>query len=247
MAGFFKKLLKKAQKKVRKEPPRCGAVVPAAGSASRMEGVDKLRAELGGMPVLARTLTALEQCPYIDEIVVVTREEHIGWVAELGKVYGISKLKSVVRGGADRAQSVELGLRALSEDVELAAVHDGARPFVSQRVLEEVILAARRDGAAVPAVAVKDTVKEAEDGIVVQTLDRSRLWAVQTPQVINADLLRGALQYCRQEGIAVTDDCSAVEALGKEVTLTRGEYENIKVTTPIDLVFGEAILSCQQH
>lgn len=243
MAGFLNKLLKKAQK----QPPRCGAVVPAAGSASRMEGVNKLRAELGGVPVLARTLTALEQCPLIHEIVVVTREEEFGWVAELGRAHGITKLKSVVRGGADRAESVELGLHALSEDVELAAVHDGARPFVSQRVLEEVILAARRDGAAVPAVAVKDTVKEAEDGIVVQTLDRSRLWAVQTPQVINADLLRGALQYCRQEGITVTDDCSAVEALGKEVTLTRGEYENIKITTPIDLAFGEAILSCQQH
>lgn len=243
MAGFLKKLLKKAQK----QPPRCGAVVPAAGSASRMEGVDKLRAELGGVPVLARTLTALEQCPLIDEIVVVTREEQIGWVAELARSYGISKLNTVVRGGADRAESVELGLKALSEGVELAAVHDGARPFVSPQVLEEVILTARRTGAAVPAVAVKDTIKEAEDGIVVQTLERSRLWAVQTPQVINADLLRGALQYCREEGIAVTDDCSAVEAMGKEVSLTRGEYENIKITTPIDLALGEAILSCQQH
>lgn len=243
MAGFLKKLLKKAQK----QSPRCGAVVPAAGSASRMEGVDKLRAELGGVPVLARTLTALEQCPLIDEIVVVTREEQIGWVAELARSYGISKLNTVVRGGADRAESVELGLKALSEGVELAAVHDGARPFVSPQVLEEVILTARRTGAAVPAVAVKDTIKEAEDGIVVQTLERSRLWAVQTPQVINADLLRGALQYCREEGIAVTDDCSAVEAMGKEVSLTHGEYENIKITTPIDLALGEAILSCQQH
>jgi 2-C-methyl-D-erythritol 4-phosphate cytidylyltransferase len=96
-------------------------------------------------------------------------------------------------------------------------------------------------------VPVKDTIKEAEDGIVKRTLERSRLFAVQTPQVIDADLLRGALQYCREQGIAVTDDCSAVEAMGKEVTLTKGEYENIKITTPIDLAFGEAILSCQQH
>lgn len=243
MAGLFSKLLNK----VKKEPPRCGAVVPAAGSASRMEGVDKLRAELGGVPVLARTLLALEQCPHIHEIVVVTREEQISWVAELGRSHGISKLKTVVRGGADRAQSVELGLRELSPETRLAAVHDGARPFVSQDLLAEVILTASQTGAAVPAVPVKDTVKEAEAGIVVQTLDRSRLWAVQTPQVIDADLLRGALKHCRDEGIAVTDDCSAVELLGKEVTLTHGEYENIKITTPIDLAFGEAILSCQQH
>lgn len=243
MAGLLSRLLNKAEKK----RPRCGAVVPAAGSASRMEGVDKLRAELGGVPVLARSLTALEQCPLIDEIVVVTRQEQIPDVARLCREHGITKLKCVVRGGADRAESVALGLKELSEGTELAAVHDAARPFVSQRVLEEAITTAARTGAAVPAVPVKDTVKEAEDGIVVQTLERSRLWAVQTPQVINADLLRGALKHCQEKGITVTDDCSAVEVLGKEVSLTRGEYENIKITTPIDLAFGEAILSCQQH
>jgi 2-C-methyl-D-erythritol 4-phosphate cytidylyltransferase len=243
MAGLFSKLLNKAKK----PRPRCGAVVPAAGSASRMEGVDKLTAQLGDRPVLARTLGALEACPLIDEIVVVTREEQIPTVAALAKEYGITKVKTVVKGGADRAESVALGLKELSPDIRLAAVHDGARPFVSQEVLEEVITVAGRTGAAVPAVPVKDTIKEAEDGIVTRTLERSRLFAVQTPQVIDADLLRGALQYCREQGIAVTDDCSAVEAMGKEVTLTKGEYENIKITTPIDLAFGEAILSCQQH
>ena len=243
MAGLFSKLLNKAKK----PRPRCGAVVPAAGSARRMEGVDKLTARLGDRPVLARTLGALEACPLIDEIVVVTREEQIPAIGELCRSYGIKKLKCVVRGGADRAESVELGLREISPEAELAAVHDGARPFVSQRLLEEVLTTAARTGAAVPAVPVKDTIKEAEDGIVKRTLERSRLFAVQTPQVIDADLLRGALQYCREQGIAVTDDCSAVEAMGKEVTLTKGSYENIKITTPIDLAFGEAILSCQQH
>lgn len=242
MADFLSKLLKKAAKK----RPYCAAVVPAAGSARRMEGVDKLGAQLGGKPVLARTLEALESCPLIDEIVVVTREEQIPAIGELCRSYGIKKLKCVVRGGADRAESVELGLREISPEAELAAVHDGARPFVSQRLLEEVLTTAARTGAAVPAVPVKDTIKEAEDNLVERTLDRSRLWAVQTPQVIQADVLLGALKHCREKGVSITDDCSAVEAMGMAVTLTRGEYENIKITTPIDLAFGEAILKCQQ-
>lgn len=242
MSGFLDRVLKK----VRRQRPRCAAVVPAAGTASRMQGVDKLGAELGGKPVLARTLEALEACPLIDEIVVVTREELIGDVAALCREYAITKLKCVVRGGRDRSESVELGLREISPESDLAAVHDGARPFVSQRLLSEVITEAARTGAAAPAVPLKDTVKEAEGGVVEQTLERSRLWAVQTPQVIQADLLLCALKHCREQGITITDDCSAVEAMGKAVTLTQGEYENIKITTPIDLAFGEAILSCQQ-
>lgn len=241
MAGLFSRILRK----LRKERPYCAAVVPAAGSASRMEGVDKLRAELGGKPVLARTLEALEQCPLIDEIVVVTREDLISETGSLCRDWNITKVKTVVRGGVDRAQSVALGLAEVSPQTELAAVHDGARPFVSQKVLREVITTAAKTGAAVPAVPVKDTIKVAEDGLVEETLDRSRLYAVQTPQVIQADLLKGALQHCREKGIAVTDDCSAVEALGMRVTLTEGEYENLKITTPIDLALGEAILQCR--
>lgn len=242
MAGFLSKLLKKAAK----PRPYCAAVVPAAGSARRMEGVDKLFAQLGGKPVLLRTLEALEACPLIDEIVVVTREEHIPAVGELCRKGSIRKFRCAIRGGTDRAESVERGLGAISPQTELAAIHDGARPFVSQRLLEEVLTTAARTGAAVPAVPVKDTIKEAEDGIVEQTLDRSRLWAVQTPQVIQADVLIGALKHCREKGITVTDDCSAAETMGMAVTLTKGEYENIKITTPIDLAFGEAILKCQQ-
>jgi 2-C-methyl-D-erythritol 4-phosphate cytidylyltransferase len=118
---------------------------------------------------------------------------------------------------------------------------------VSEKVLEEAITTAARSGAAVPAVPVKDTIKVAKNGAVEGTPDRDTLFAVQTPQVIQADLLRGALQHCREKGIAVTDDCSAVEAIGKQVTLTAGEYENIKITTPIDLALGEAIVKCRQQ
>ena len=243
MAGFLSRFFQKNKG----DHPYCSAVIPAAGTASRMEGIDKMPAELMGKPVLAWTLQALDACPLIDEMIVVTREDLITPVGTLCKEYGISKVKTIVKGGADRAESVALGLREISPEAELAAIHDGARPFVSQKVLEEVLTAAAKNGAAAPAVPVKDTIKKAEKGVVEQTLDRSTLYAVQTPQVFQADFIKGALQHCREKGISITDDCSAAEALGMKVTLTEGSYENIKITTPIDMVMGEAILKCQEQ
>ncbi|MCD7838686.1 MAG: 2-C-methyl-D-erythritol 4-phosphate cytidylyltransferase [Clostridiales bacterium] len=241
MAGLFSKLFHRGQK----SHPYCAAVVPAAGNASRMQGIDKILTDLGGMPVLARTLLALQECPLIDEIVVVTREDLIVPISDLCAHYAIDKVTKVVKGGRDRAESVSLGLREISRQAELAAIHDGARPFVSQEILREVLETAAKTGAAAPAVPVKDTIKQAADGKVQQTLDRSTLFAVQTPQVFQAGFIAGALQRCREQGIPLTDDCSAAEALGMTVTLTAGSYENLKITTPIDLAMGEAILQCQ--
>ncbi|MCD8191174.1 MAG: 2-C-methyl-D-erythritol 4-phosphate cytidylyltransferase [Clostridiales bacterium] len=241
MAGLFSKLFHRGQD----DHPYCAAVVPAAGSASRMQGIDKVLADLGGMPVLARTLLALQNCPLIDEIVVVTREDLIVPISNLCAQYAIDKMTKVVRGGRDRAESVSLGLREISRQAELAAIHDGARPFVSQEILREVLETAAKTGAAAPAVPVKDTIKQAADGKIQRTVDRSTLFAVQTPQVFQADFIAGALQRCRKQGIPLTDDCSAAEALGMTVTLTTGSYENLKITTPIDLAMGEAILQCQ--
>ena len=240
MAGLLGRLFRRQ----RTLELRCSAVVPAAGSSTRMEGQDKLLLPLEEQPVLLHTLRALELCPYLAEIIVVTREDLIVPIGQLCRDAGLSKVRKVIVGGATRTHSVLAGLGELSSGAELVAIHDGARPLVSQEVLETVIFRAAECGAAAPAVPVKDTIKTvAEDGAVTGTPDRSTLRAVQTPQVFEADLLKAALQSALENNVPVTDDCSAVERLGKEVYLTAGDPENIKITTPLDLRLAEAILA----
>lgn len=227
--------------------PRCAALVAAAGSSSRMGGVNKLLEPLDGVPVLIRTLTALQQAAQVDEIVIAAREEDLVEISRLCHTYGISKCTKVVRGGESRAHSVLLAALEASGDAELLAVQDGARPLVTPELIDQVITAAARCGAAAPAVPVKDTVKAVrEDGAVERTLERSALRAVQTPQVFEADLLKAALQAALEGGIPVTDDCSAVERLGKVVFLVEGDEENLKITTPVDLLLAEAILQARE-
>lgn len=235
MGLFFKK--RSGQRE-----PHCSAVIVAAGNASRMKGVDKIMAEIGGMPVIARTLSVFQNCDRIDEIVVVTREDLLVPVGEVCRQYGFDKVTRVVVGGADRSRSVQNGLNELGE-TDYVAIHDGARPFVSAEVLEETIRAAERSGAAAPAIPVTDTIKTAQDSLVTGTPDRSTLFAVQTPQIFDMDLICGALYHCIEKKIPLTDDCSAVEQIGKAVTLTVGERTNIKITTQFDLLIGEAIVS----
>ena len=224
--------------------PRCAALVAAAGSSSRMGGVNKLLEPLDGIPVLARTLTALQLAEQVDEIVVATREEDLVEISHLCQTYGITKCTKVVRGGESRAHSVLMAALEASPETELLAVQDGARPLVTPELIGRVITAAARCDAAAPAVPVKDTVKTVrEDGAVEQTLDRDALRAVQTPQVFQADLLKAALQSAVENQIPITDDCSAVERLGKVVYLIDGNEENLKITTPMDLVIAEAILA----
>ena len=240
MAGLLGRLFRRQ----RTPELRCSAVVPAAGSSTRMEGQDKLLLPLEEQPVLLHTLRALELCPYLAEIIVVTREDLIVPIGQLCRDAGLSKVRKVIVGGATRTHSVLAGLGELSSGAELVAIHDGARPLVSQEVLETVILRAAECGAAAPAVPVKDTIKTvAEDGAVTGTPDRSTLRAVQTPQVFEADLLKAALQSALENEVPVTDDCSAVERLGKVVYLIDGDEENLKITTPVDLVIAEAILA----
>lgn len=216
MFPFFKK-----RKDARR--PRCAALVAAAGSSTRMGGINKLLQPLDGIPVLIRTLQALQAAQRVDEIIVATRECDLVEIADLCRTYGISKCKKVIRGGESRAHSVMLAALEASEGTELLAVQDGARPLATPALIDAVIHAAERCGAAAPAVAVKDTIKEADSsGIVVRTLERSALRAVQTPQVFSADLLKGALQSALEQQIPITDDCSAVERLGKEVSSLRG-------------------------
>lgn len=234
--------LKDAANRARKVLPTqyCGAVIVAAGSASRMGGIDKVMAPLGGEPMILRTVRAFEDCEAVKEIVIVTREDLMGPIAELCS--GFTKIRSVVQGGSSRQESVKLGLLAFSKEVRLAAVHDGARPLVSGELIDKVIRAAHSYGAAAPAIPVKDTIKIFEGGFIAATPDRSTLRAVQTPQVMDRDLLLGALEKAEQEGTALTDDCSAVEHIGMRVRLVEGEERNLKVTTPLDLKIAELLL-----
>lgn len=228
--------------------PRCAALVAAAGSSQRMGGVNKLMQPLDGVPVLVRTLTALQQARQIDEIVVAAREEDLVEISRLCHTYGISKCAKVVRGGESRVHSVLLAALEASPDTELLAVQDGARPLVTPELIDRVVSAAARCGAAAPAVPVKDTVKSVRDGGAVErTLDRGSLRAVQTPQVFEADLLKAALQSALEKRAPVTDDCSAVELLGKVVFLVEGDEENLKITTPLDLVLAEAVLQAREN
>lgn len=236
--GLFDRL----RKKKRLSRPRCAAIVPAAGSATRMEGQDKILTTLGDWPVLIHTLKALEGSSLIDEIIVVTRGDLIVPVGQLCKDYALSKVTKVIVGGDTRTCSVLAGILEVGADTALIAVHDGARPLVPPEVIDEAILRAAECGAAAPAVAVKDTVKRGSGGFVEATLDRDTLFAVQTPQVFDADLLLGALKKAEDDKVQLTDDCAAVERMGMTVALTKGSYENIKITTPVDLILAEAIL-----
>ena len=223
---------------------RCGAVIVAAGSASRMGGIDKVMASLGGTPMVARTAAAFQNCEAIAEIVIVTRPDLIRPISAL--CAGMDKVRAVVAGGSSRQESVWLGLNALSEDIQLAAIHDGARPLVSNLVIDRTVRAANSYGAAAPAVPVKDTIKVVKGGLVEKTPDRATLQAVQTPQVFDFDLLRGALKQAEEEKAAVTDDCSAVERLGMKVKIVEGDERNLKVTTPMDLKIAEMLLEEMQ-
>ena len=237
-------LLKKflGRKKQERAAPFCTAVIVAAGTASRMQGIDKILCPMGNYPLLLYTLIPFQNSDSVDEIVIVTREDLMLPIGDLCRREGMHKVTRIVKGGASRTESVLEGLHAADPKADLVAIHDGARPFLPPEVLEHTIETARTRGAAAPAIPVKDTIKVSESGAVDATPRRETLFAVQTPQVFDAGLLKAALQSALTEHAALTDDCSAVERLGKEVYLTDGDEENIKITTPLDLIVAETIL-----
>ena len=218
----------------------CSAVIVAAGSASRMGGVDKILEPLAGVPVILRTVRAFAECDAIREIVVVTSPERILPIMQLCAPF--EKVKAVVAGGETRQASVRAGMNALQNKSGLVAVQDGARPLITWQVIDRVVRAANTYGAAAPAIPVKDTVKRVNGGIVAETPDRSTLRAVQTPQVFDFALLRSALKKAEKENAQVTDDCSAVERMGMSVKIVEGDERNIKITTPLDMKIAELLL-----
>lgn len=197
---------------------------------------------VGDLPVIIHTLRAFEPVVEVDEVVVVTREDLVPEIAGLCKVFSLQKVTKVVRGGTSRAESARIGTLEVNLEAKLIAIHDAARPFVSEEVIRATIQRAAETGAAAPAIPVKDTIKVAHDGVVEYTPDRTTLFAVQTPQIFDADLIRAALQKAMDDQAEITDDCSAVERLGMKISLTAGDERNFKLTTPADIALAEVML-----
>ena len=218
---------------------KTAAIIVAAGRGERMGGLNKMFAPLLGKPVLAWAVDTFQQCPLIDQIVIVLTEQSIEQGKKLVVEREWSKVTDVCVGGEERQQSVAAGLNLL-KDCQWVVIHDGARPMVTEDLIKAGLEAAKESGAAVAAVPVTDTIKLADDGgFVIGTPPRKRLWAVQTPQVFHFDIITGAHQ--RAEGMA-TDDASLVERLNHRVKLYMGSYDNIKITTPGDLALAEILL-----
>ena len=220
---------------------RTAAIILAGGSGQRF-GSDKLMEPIAGVNVLVRSLRAFESCGAVDDIIVVGREDILSLIADLCREEHIEKLCCVVPGGTTRALSCMAGLNALADEITLVAVHDAARPMVTDDIITQALETAARFGAAVPAVSVKDTIKQAEDGVVLSTPDRSSLHAVQTPQCFQRDIICAAMRAAVENNLPVTDDCSAVEAAGGTVYLTPGSEQNIKITARFDIRIAECIL-----
>lgn len=230
-------LLKKKEK-----PPVCSAVIVAAGSSQRM-GSDKLMMKLGEIPVLARTLKAFQSSPLVDEIVVVTRLDKLQEIADLCKEYGIDKVSRVIAGGKTRTESALAGVSEVSSSAKLIAIHDGARPLVTADVILRTVYAAAEHMAAAPAVPSVDTLKAVDaEGCIIGTVDRETTLRIQTPQIFRAELIKGALTKAVEKGMTLTDDCAAAEMMGVRTKTVLGDEDNIKITTPRDMLFAAEIL-----
>ena len=225
-----------------KANPKCSFVVVAAGNSERM-GNDKMLIELSGKPVIVRTLEALEKSDYCDEVILVTREDKLESMAALVKEYNLGKVAKVVAGGLTRSESCLAGVCAAKKNAKLIAIHDGARPFISEKLIKNCVFGAVEKKAAVPGIKINDTIKATESGIICGDIDRDATVRIQTPQIFDADLIKGALSYVVSKNIAVTDDSSAVECLGVKAKVVEGDPDNIKLTTPRDVQLAEMILS----
>ena len=229
---------------------RTVAIVPAAGSGNRMgRKLSKQYLSLGGVPLLVHTLNVFEKCPLIDALLVVVQPPDVEAV-RTGMLprWNLKKLAGVIPGGKERQDSVRAGIEALDRDAGLVVIHDAVRPFITVGLIENCIRAAEEEGAATVGVPVKDTVKEvAADGRVMRTCDRDLLWLTQTPQAFRRDIIEDAHRAAVRDGYRGTDDTSLVERLGIAVRMIRGDYGNIKITTPEDLVIAEALLAASRQ
>jgi 2-C-methyl-D-erythritol 4-phosphate cytidylyltransferase len=221
-------------------------VIPAAGQGKRMKaGKNKLFIELSGIPIIVYTLRVFEEDPDCRGIILSINPAETDHFNELIAAYGLKKVKKLVMGGKERQHSVYNGLQHAEEGIVL--VHDGARPFITLGQISELTTAASLHGGAVIAVPVKDTIKKAANKKVLETVERSSLWAVQTPQAFRVSILKRAYELAEAEEFLGTDDASLLERINEQVVIIEGNYDNIKITTQEDLYFAEAILHKQQH
>lgn len=221
------------------------ALIPAAGMGKRMgKAVAKQFLLLGDKPLLAHTLLAFQRAPEIDEIIPILSEEDMeSCLGDIIERYHITKVKTLVVGGKERQDSVFHGLRKIGKDTAVVLVHDGVRPFVTSEMIREAVDLAKKGECVAVGVPIKDTIKEVDDKkIVLRTLERGRLWAIQTPQAFPVKILKRAYEESQKHKIHGTDDATLVERAGGTVRVIMGSYENIKITTPEDLILAEEIL-----
>ncbi|MDC0706155.1 2-C-methyl-D-erythritol 4-phosphate cytidylyltransferase [Priestia sp. AB] len=218
-------------------------IVLAAGQGKRMKaGRNKQFLTIQNVPLIIHTLQKFEQDPWCSGIVLVVNEKEVAIFEELLTEYPIQKVQSLTAGGDERQHSVYNGLKSLKQ-AQMILIHDGARPFVQQNTIHELVEKAASDKAAVLAVPVKDTIKRVEQGTVIETVERSSLWAIQTPQAFLFDVVMDAHEKAKTNEYLGTDDASLVEKAGQKVSIVEGNYDNIKLTTPEDLLYAEAILT----
>ncbi|MBO4524439.1 MAG: 2-C-methyl-D-erythritol 4-phosphate cytidylyltransferase [Ruminococcus sp.] len=221
---------------------KTSVVIVCAGNSTRMGGVNKILLPLGERKVIGVTMTAFQACESVSEIVIVAREADIPAIQNEAQLAGITKLSACTTGGATRQESVINGIKKISKDSELVAIHDGARPLVRSEHIEKVIKDASVFGGATLGVPVKDTIKSVDGGLIVDTPPRSTLYITQTPQVFRRGLYFEGIDFALEHGLDFTDDCQLVEAIGGKVAMTVGDYTNIKITTPEDIRIAEVLL-----
>jgi 2-C-methyl-D-erythritol 4-phosphate cytidylyltransferase len=218
-------------------------VIPAAGQGKRMgAGQNKQFIELQSIPVIIHTLRVFDHDPWCKSIILVINEKEKEQFERLLRHYRIQKVAAMVNGGEERQHSVYNGLLAV-KDADIVLIHDGARPFVTKSLIHRLVESVQQCGAAIAAVPVKDTIKRVKDFVVTETVERSSLWSVQTPQAFRRSLVLQAHEQAKKAGYIGTDDASLVERMGHHVKIVEGDYQNIKLTTPEDLIFAEAILA----
>lgn len=218
------------------------AIIACAGSSTRMNGVNKQLWELDGIPVAARSMLAFEGLKQVTEIIVSAREQDIPLIEELSEKYGITKFKCAVKGGETRQQSVFAAFMKTDKATRYIAVHDGARPLVDPEHIKKCIKDASVFGGAVLGVPVKDTIKLVDGEMIVDTLDRRKLFSIQTPQIFRRDIYVKGINFAQDNELDFTDDCQLAEAVGAKINLTVSDYRNIKITTPEDLAVAEVFL-----
>lgn len=224
-------------------------IIVAGGRSERMGAkVDKAFLSLGPRPVLAYSLMAFEECADIDGVILVLRKERVKAGRSVVDMFGCAKVKAVVAGGPLRQVSVQNGMNELPEDAKIVSVHDGARPCVTPALISDTIKSAKRNGSGVAAVRIADTVKHVERGLTVtRTVDRSKLWAVQTPQTFKVSLLKRAFELVKEKNATVTDEASAVELTSQKVRLVQATVANVKITTPDDLAMATTLLNLHRN